>query len=373
MRNKRRLRRFTNGPGVLKGSITAIAAFLIVGTTAGLIFAQVDDNAAEKRERNEMRSTAQDPQGDVLRDRIRDRIEKEDGLQDQERERFRQHLAECKQLDLGDETLAVLFDESEPLRKQLRTQERVLAMAREGLPHEPVMQKIQEGRRKGASEDALDRVCARMEEHVRAAHRVMERARGEGVTQGDSDAERRHTREMAMHMWRGLSEEDGDQLCERARLRLRDGSCTTEDLTAASETAAKLKEMGIERHRAVEVAGEALQYGYTAREMRQLSWMVMTAHMHGGPHSEVLDTLERGIRHQHEFAEMLDEMWQHGWMGPADEHGGHGHSGPIDDATGGGPGGHHGGDDHMGGDQSGGGSGGQHDSGGEHGGSGGGK
>jgi hypothetical protein len=197
----------------------------------------------------------------------------------------------------------------------------------------------------------------------------MERAREKGVTPGDADAERRQTREMAMHMWRGLDEEDGDQLCERARLRLRDGSCTTEDLTAAAETAAKFKEMGIERRRAVEVAGEALQYGYTAREMRQLSWMVMTAHMHGGPHDEVLDTLERGIRNQHEFASMMQEMWQHGWMGPADEQGGHGHGGAIDDATGGGPGGQKGQDGGQGGD----GSGGQQGGGGEQGGTGGGK
>jgi hypothetical protein len=350
----------------LNGSIVTLAALLTVGAMAGSVSAQSGDNAGTTRERKEVRDAAQDSQGDALRDRVRDRIENEQGLDDQERERLRQHLAECKQLGLDDETVTALFDESKPLRAQIRTQERIIGMAREGLPHEPVMQKMREGRRKGASEEALERVCARMEEHVRAAERVMERARRDGVTRGDPDVERRRTREMATQMWRGLNEEDGDQLCERARLRLRDGSCTTEDLTAAAETAAKLKELGIERHRAVGVAGEALQYGYTAREMRQLGWMVMTAHMHGGPDGEVLDTLERGIRNQHQFAEMLDEMWQHGWMGPADEHGGHGNHGFIDDATGGGPGGHEGGDGHMGDDRNKGGSGGQ-----QHGGGGG--
>ncbi len=373
MSNKRGLRRLTSRLGVWKGAIAGLAAFAVVGTLAGLALAQTDDTAAQNRERKEIRSTEQDPQGDALRERIRDRIEKEAGLQDGEREQLRKHLGECQQLGLDDETVAALFDASEPLQKQLRNQERILAMVREGLPHEPVMQKIQEGRRKGVSHEALEQASSRMENDVRAANRVMERAREKGVTPGDADAERRQTREMAMHMWRGLDEEDGDQLCERARLRLRDGSCTTEDLTAAAETAAKFKEMGIERRRAVEVAGEALQYGYTAREMRQLSWMVMTAHMHGGPHDEVLDTLERGIRNQHEFASMMQEMWQHGWMGPADEQGGHGHGGAIDDATGGGPGGQKGQDGGTGGGQSGDGSGGQQGGGGEQGGTGGGK
>jgi hypothetical protein len=337
------------GPGVPVASIAsivtllALTALVAVAFTAGAVLAQTDDGAAQARERKEIRDTAQDPQGDALRERIRQRIENEEGLQEQERERLRQHLGECAQLGLDDETVAALFGESEPLRKQIRIQERVLAMAREGLPHEPVMQKLREGRQKGAGDEALEGVCERMEAHVRAAHRVMERAREDGLGRGDADAERRRTREMATHMWRGLSEEEGDQLRERARLRLRDGSCTTEELVAAAETGTKLREMGIERGRAMRVAGDALQYGYTAREMRQLGWMVMTANAHGGPRDDVLDTLERGIRNQRQLAEMSREMWQRGWMGPADEHGGHHGGNAMNDATGGGPGGHPGG------------------------------
>ena len=372
-------------PRVRKGAVAALAALAVIAMLTGIALAQTQGSTARNREREEIRSAAQEPAGDALRDRIRDRIEKEEGLQDNEREQLRQNLAECKQLGLNDETVAALFDGSEPLQKQLRNQERVLAMAKEGLPYEPVMQKFQEGRRKGVNDEALDGACARMEEQVRAANRIMERARERGVTPGDADAERRRTGEMAMQMWRGLNEQDGDQLCERARLRLRDGSCTTEDLTAAAETAAKLKEMGIEHRRAVEFAGEALQQGYSAREMRQLSWMVMTAHVHGGPRNEVLDTLERGMRGQREFASMMQEMWQHGWMGPADEQGRHGHGGGIDDATGGGPGGsdHKGHEGGMGGSQQGGGQqgggsgtqqgGGSQQGGGQQGGSGGGK
>lgn len=324
----------------MSGTMAILAALLIMSLAAGSVVAQDDGDAAQTREREQIRDMAQDGQGDAVRERIRERIENEDGLQAQEREQLRQHLGECNQLGLGDEVVAALFDETEPLRKQIRTQEQVLAMAREGLPVEPVTRKLQEGRRKGVNEQARERACDQMEAHVRAANRFMKQAREDGVTPGNPEAERERTREMARHMWRGLQEDDMEGLRERARLRLRDGSCTTEDLAAAAETGVKLKEMGVERKRAMNVAGEALQNGYTAREMHELGWMVMTAHMHGGPHDQVLDTLERGIRNQHQLSEMAQQMWQHGWMGPADEHGGRGGHNPIDDATGGGPGGH---------------------------------
>ena len=232
----------------------SIAALLIV-VVAGTVLAQTDDNATRAREREEIGNAAKDAKENALRDRIRERIENEPGLQDQERERLRQHFGECETLGLDDGTIAALFDENEPLRQQIRAQERVLGMAREGLPHEPVMQKLREGRRKGAGDEALERVCARMAEQVRAAQRVMERARQDGVAQGDATAERARTRELAMTMWRGLKEEEGDRLREHARLRLRDGPCTTEDLTASAETAMKLGETGIERARALTVAG----------------------------------------------------------------------------------------------------------------------
>jgi hypothetical protein len=317
---------------------SALSALILSGMTVTAAPAQ-DNDQTQTRTRDQVRDTQADPQGDMLRERIRDRIQNEDGLKEQDRERLRKHLGECDELGLGDEDVAALFDESTPLKKQIRTQERVLEMAREGLPHEPVMQKLREGRRKGVNDETLDRVCDQMEAHVRTAARVMERAREDGVTPGDDDVERRRTREMAMHMWRGLDEEDMDQLRERARLRLRDGSCTTEDLAAASETAAKLKEMGVERERAVKLSGDALQNGYTAREMRQIGWMVMTAHMHGGPQDDVCNELERGIRNQRQLGEMMQNMWQHGWMGPADQHDGRGGHNPMDNGTGGGPGG----------------------------------
>lgn len=319
----------------LASTMIALLSLLTVSLITGTAFAQDESSTAQVRSREETRNAAQDPQGEMLRERIRERIENEEGLKEQERERLRQHLGECEKQGFDDALLAALFNQASPLREQIRSQERVLALAREGLPIEPLAQKMQEGRRKGVDQETLEQVCTRLGEYVRAAHRLMERARESGISAGDENAERRHVRETAMHMWRGLEEGDMDRLQIRARKRLQDGSCTTEDLVAAAETATRLSEIGIERNRSVRLAGNALQYGYTPRQMQQLVWAVMTANMHGGPQDDVIDTLERGIRNQHQLSQMVQEMWQHGWMGPADEHGGHS---PMDNAPGSGPG-----------------------------------
>ncbi|MFH1755328.1 MAG: hypothetical protein ABIA59_06450 [Candidatus Latescibacterota bacterium] len=323
----------------------ALIILLGAGAAADMALAQSDGDQTQLQNRDQIQNREQGAQGDALRLRIRERIDREDGLQDQERVRLREHLGECKQLGLEDDVLAALFCEQEPLQKQIKTQERVLAMAREGVPVEPFAQKLQEGRRKGANPQVMEQVCTRIEKNLRIAHHYMQRVHEDGVETGNLDAERRRTQQMAMNMWHGLEEGDLEQLRERARLRLRDGSCTTEDVAASAETATQLKEMGIERQRAVRLAGDALQNGYSAQEMRQLGWMIRTAHMHGGPPEDVVGTVEDGIRNQHQLTHMMQQMWQQGWMGPADQHGGHG---PMDGSMGSGPGGHHGDDQDQG-------------------------
>ena len=320
-----------------KSAMTVALCLLFAGLAAGPVLAD-DSGQAQARNRAEARSTAQDPQGEALRQRIQQRIQNEAGLQDQERERLRSHLGECSRLGLDEATVAALFSEKVQLRSQIRTQERVLTLAREGMPVELVVQKLQEGLRKDATQEARERVCEQVEAQVRTAHQYMKQAREAGIKPGDANAERKRVREMASYMWRGLKEGDMDQLRKRAQQRLRDGSCTTEDLTAAAETATRLGEIGVKHERAVRLAGEALQNGYTVREMRQLAWAVMTARTHGGSSDNVIDTLERGIRNQHQFSRMMQEMQQQGWMGPADQPGGHS---PMDNSGGSGYGGHH--------------------------------
>ena len=319
-----------------KSAMIVMFCLLFVGLAAECCLAGDDGGQAQARNRRGARSAEQDLRGDALRQRIQQRIQDEAGLQEQERERLRSNLAECSRLGLDDATVATLFSEKIQLRAQITVQERVLALAREGLPVEPAVQKLQEGLRKGVTQEARERACERVGEHVRAAHRYMKRAYDAGVKPGNADAERRRVSEMASCMWRGLNENDMEQLRKRAQERLRDGSCTTEDLTAGAETATRLAEIGIQHERAVRLAGDALQHGYKAREMRQLVWAVMTARTHGGSSDKVVDTLERGIRNQYQLSRMMQEMQQQGWMGPAEQQGGHS---PVDNAGGSGYGG----------------------------------
>jgi hypothetical protein len=133
--------------------LTAVmASLLIMSFAAGDAAAQQDNgDQTQARTREQIKDNAQDPQGEMLRKQIRDRIQNEDGLKEQEREQLKKHLGECEQLGLDVETVAALFDETKPLQKQIRTQARVLTMTREGLPTEPVMQKLRGVRWSGLS------------------------------------------------------------------------------------------------------------------------------------------------------------------------------------------------------------------------------
>ena len=301
---------------------------------------------------------------DALRERIRTRIENDQALQAREREQLRQHLGECAQVGLSGAALQALFPEGAPLGEQIKHQNRVLAMAREGLPVEPLVDKLLEGRRKNAPDAVLDRVTAQLEQHVRSADRLLEHARGAGARAGEPQVERRLTESVARNMWRGLQDGDFERLMDQARDRLRDGGCSTTDLAAASATATDLMELGVERQRAVEIAGEALRNRYAAGDIRRLSHMAMAAHAHGRPLDETMGRMREGLHQSESMDSMFQHMAQHGWMGPGDEHGGRGGHSPVDDVIGG-PGGHHGGDTggmggsgHGGGDDRGGGHGG---------------
>ena len=204
------IKQLTKGPTAL---MVVLASLLVLFMAADNAAAQQDNgDQTQVRTREQIKDNAQDPQGDMLRKQIRDRIQNEDGLKEQEREQLKKHLGECQQLGLDVETIAALFDETKPLKNQIRAQARVLTMKREGLPTAPVMQKLREGRQKGVTDEVLERVCDQMEGNVRTANRFMKRAYEDGVEPGSDDAERRRTREMAMHVWRGLNEDEMDQI-----------------------------------------------------------------------------------------------------------------------------------------------------------------
>ena len=239
-------------------------------------------------------------------------------------------------------------------------QDRVMATGRDGLPVEPMLAKIQEGRTKGVPAPALERACDRMDGCLRAADRIMTRSREHGLEPAhDPTQQRRMHREMAMQMWRGMDEEGYGHLEEQARLRLRDGSCGITDLVSAGETATRLREEGVDRGRATRVTGEALRHGYRSTDMAQMQYIVMHRHRTDGSMDRFMGDMEYCLGTGMQVEQMYEYMMQHGWMGPGhmsgpwgaqhmDNMGGPGHHG------GGGVGddGHHDGmgdDDHHGG------------------------
>jgi len=272
-------------------------------------------------------------------------------------------LERCLRLGLSDDQVEGLFPmpgagNGMTAANMLRMQERVMAAAEAGLPVDLLADKLREGRMKGAAADAIEAAVVRMEEHARVAQREMRRAVEEGITpHGEEHAERHLQRGLALDMWRGLHEGDLVHLREQARLRARDGSCSTTELAAAAETTTALIEQGLDRQRSREMLGSGLQQGYTAEEMRRLGAMAQAAHRRGGPPEEVLELMEEQVQEGMQLEEMMRQMMRHGWMGPGDMQG-HGAHSPVDDVIGG-PG-HHGGEQQMGGEGSSGMDGGSH-------------
>lgn len=276
-----------------------------------------------------------------LRSRLMECIEGDEALQSQERIRMRKNLDQGLECGMSGADLETLFGEGELTKLQtkarLRIQERIIQSATEGLPVEPVMDKLREGAMKGAGDQALERACERMENHVRTANKVMTGIAADGVeAPADPEQARKIVRETARNMWRGLGEGGLDQLCEQACKRARDQSCTQEDLAAACETATQLQERGVNSEQAVKMAGEALRNGYTVQQMSQIRASVATQAMSGRDVDELAGEMERCINEGMGAGEMLQHMIQSGWMGPEDAMGPGGHS-PIDD-IGGGPG-----------------------------------
>jgi hypothetical protein len=259
-------------------------------------------SGAETRQQDQLRAGSYDEAGNPLQQRDRDqiqeliraRIDREGSMSEDERSRMRENLRECAALGLHDKDLETLFPGGPgrgriTTETMLRNQERVLTMARQGLSAELVVQKFREGRLKGATDEMLEGAIHRIETNTRTAHRAMNRARDDGITpHPDPAMERRLMHGVALDLWRGLRDEDLDHLHEYARVRSRNGTCTTLDLAAAAETATQLRELGVEGERATRFAGEALREGYNARDVRGFGLMMMAAHMHGEHAEDVL-------------------------------------------------------------------------------------
>ena len=195
---------------------------------------------------------------------------------------------------------------------------------------------------KGVDPASIDRAMDRLQQHLRAAHREMNRAIEGGVTASpDVATARQLQRGIAMDLWRGLHEEDLEQLQLRARERARVRNCSMVDLAAAAETTTDLIESGVERRRSREMTGAADEQGYSAREIREMGHVVRVAARHGGPPEDMVGWMENRLRYGDSMEGMVREMMHHGWLGPRDMSGPGGNS-PVDNVLGG-PGYHGGG------------------------------
>lgn len=294
-----------------------------------------DGDRDQVRDRDQDRTRPHDGPATGSYERIRDRTRSSQSLSDAERTRMLSNLEALERAGVTDPGLATAFPGGKgrqlSTQTMLQLQTRVRAMAQEGLPVEPVLAKVQEARMKGVADAGLAQVAERVEQHVREAKRIMTQAKQDGVQPpADPRRERQMIREMAQQMWRGTSPEDVDALRTRARERLRARDCTMEDLVATSETATRLREEGIEARRAMRVAGEALQRGYGAEEMRKLQYMLVYRHREGRGAKGLVDDFEHCLGAGMDAAHMYRYMMQNGWMGPGDVQG-PGGSRPIDD------------------------------------------
>jgi hypothetical protein len=341
----------TRGIQVLMSGML-VSAVLMLGPWLARAQNEEPESSAPSWEENQQGSRGegdQDRTREQIRTRIRERIQAAPDLSEVERAEMQANLDACVDLGVSDASLEAVFPGAPggreiSTRAMLQMQNRVRATAEGGLPVEPMLAKVQEGRTKGVPEPVLEQVCQRMENHLHAASRIMTEAQQDGVKpESNPRRERQMVQEMAQQMWRGTSPEDMDHLRERARERLRNHECAMDDFVAASETATRLREEGVEPRRAMHVSGEALRQGYNAAEMRQLQYMMMYRHREGRSIDELVGDFEYCLGAGMDAGHMYQHMMQHGWMGPGDMHGPGGFR-PIDD-QGHGPG-HQGGGHH---------------------------
>jgi hypothetical protein len=363
-------------PGPTKGDLPMIRVPIIHRTlatalmTSILALGSVETMAQTQgtgNEQPESRATMDRGQGDVSRDQLRHQMHSEidaaGHLSMQERQTMHANLDACFQMNMPGPMLRAAFPGSSHGQMSgeamIGLQNSVMATGRDGLPVEPMLAKIQEGRTKGVPAPALERACDRMAGYLRAADRIMTQSREHGLEPPkDPVQQRRMHQEMTMQMWRGMSEEGYDQLGDQARMRLRDGNCGIADLVSAGEVATRLQEEGVAGKRAVQVTGEALRHGYRANEMMQLQYMVMNRQRSGGTIDGFMGDMEYCLGSGMQVGQMYEYMMQHGWMGPGHMGGPWGSQhmnnmgGPGNDGCGGGMGDddhHGGGGDHHGG------------------------
>jgi hypothetical protein len=311
------------------GIVGLVTAVLAVGTSS---YAQTQNH-----------SMSGDRQGAMTADQLRDRIRTNESMDAQLRGAMLDNLEECLNQGMTPDDIEVMFprhgaDSEMDAGTMLRMQQRVREMISGG--HSPglMLDKMREGHVKGVAMPMLERAVTRTETNMRRANEFLG---GMDSAAPDMDAGPQHRqmleRHLALNMWSGLEDGDLDHLRDRSRMR--DHSMSRSDLVSATDVLTVARQRGMDRGDALDLVGDAIEAGYTHREMRMLGSMMTAAGMddHG---DKVREHLRDGMDHHREFAEMADEMMSWGWMGPADMDQAGGWHSMMDDWLGGGPGDH---------------------------------
>ena len=154
-------------------SMAAVAVcLLVIGTAAqaqeDVGQGQLNRDRARDGDIDQKRAGNQDHDRDRDRDNFQNKLHKRidgaSGLTTEEQTAMHANLDACFELGVTDASLEAVFpgegkQNRVSAQAMLRLQNRVMTAAREGLPVEPMLTKVQEGRTKGVPEPLLEGAC----------------------------------------------------------------------------------------------------------------------------------------------------------------------------------------------------------------------
>lgn len=277
--------------------------------------------------------------------RLQERLEAAAQLSAPQRAQMRVNLDACRSLDVPPAEIDALFPghpggDFEPATA-LRLQSVVLRAARGALPLDPVLAKVREGHMKHAPDEVLVQAGEQIVDDMGAARALLDAGADAGLTPPQDAAQRQaQIRTLSRAMWRGLSEDDAEQLRQRAQERLGAGPCATGDLAAAGEVTVRIREQGGDSDGALRLVGAALVHGYTASDLVELGRLLAGQRLAGADVAALVADLTDQVDQGLAAGALNRYLQQPAWMGPADAPGpGGGPGSPAGDAPGpGGPG-----------------------------------
>ncbi len=268
------------------------------------------------------------PNETPLPQRLATCIEHSGGIDAPTRQQMQENLRQCLQAGVAPERLVGLF----PLDDQphldgpeaLRAQATVISALAAELPVDLVLTKVQEGCRKGVDPDRIIAAAERMVGCLSTANHFINEVADAGL----GETPHPHTGitgNVALHVWGGLTARDLEKLKTKGQERLRDHTCTLDDIVAASGCAANLVGGGASHDGAVGLVGEALGLGLSPQQMREMTALVAAARTRTGQFDNIMTQVRQDLNRGLGTQEMAQQMLRAGWLGPADMPGAGGH------------------------------------------------